>query len=203
MHSPLRMFHGRPLFVWLLPFWKLGFRHAKRALKSEPKTESCFYLSDGNHYPLGCRKIELPSSCKPYFRDFTWDHPNKPFVGFIAFGGGGELLAAAVTRSSGAYGRPRRKVGVSVTAVTTSTAIAAVTAATVITAAAATTVTAAAVIVVATAAAVVAAAAVAACSPGVGCFYPEPGVLRRSKGLDEGGGRLRATKAVWDMGCCR
>ena len=83
MYSPYRKFYGRPPFARLLPFLKPGFHHVRRAHKSEPKAEACFYLNGGNNHSADCCKILLMSGRTSYSRDVTWEHPRKPFVGVL------------------------------------------------------------------------------------------------------------------------
>ena len=83
MHSPYRKFHGRVPFSRLLPFLKPGFHHVKRALKSEPNVEACFYLNGDNNHVQDCCKILRPSGRTSYSRDVAWEYPRKPFVGLL------------------------------------------------------------------------------------------------------------------------
>ena len=83
MHSPYRRFYGRSPFARLLPFLKPGYHHVRRALKTGPKAEPCFYLNSGNHHSADCCKILLLSGQKSYSRDVTWEHPRKTFVGLL------------------------------------------------------------------------------------------------------------------------
>ena len=155
----------------LLPFLKLGFHHARRALKSKPNTEACFYLNGGNNHSADGCKILLMSERTSYSSDDTWER--VIICGGTAYGEQ-ELSAATVTADAsgyaGASGGPHSLVwvtatvfaAVSATAVTTAAAAAAATVAAVTIAITAAVIVTAAAIVTVTAAAVAAAAAATA-----------------------------------------
>ena len=58
-----------------------GRHKVKRAVKSEPKREPCFYLNNGNDHASDCCKI-MPSrsGVASYSTDVMWGYRRVPFV---------------------------------------------------------------------------------------------------------------------------
>ena len=83
MLSLYQTLYGRAPFPRLLPFLKPGFHHVKRALKSEPKAQVCFFLNSGSNYPRDRCKVLLVSGRRSYTRHVTWEHPREAFAGLL------------------------------------------------------------------------------------------------------------------------
>lgn len=47
-----RLFRG-----WMTPVLRVRFHHVKRTLKSEPKAESCFFLTNCTNHCWGCCRV--------------------------------------------------------------------------------------------------------------------------------------------------
>ena len=83
MLSPYQKLYGRAPFPRLLPFLKPDFHHVKRALKSEPKAQVCFFFNSGSNHPRDCCKVLLVSGRRSYTRNATWEHPREAFAGLL------------------------------------------------------------------------------------------------------------------------
>ena len=94
--SPFQKLYGRAPFSRLLPFFKPGSHHVKRALKSEQKAQAFFSLSSGVNHPRDCCKVLLVSGRRSYTRDVTWERPREAFAGLLpaAWGGGTPSFAS-------------------------------------------------------------------------------------------------------------
>ena len=67
-----------------------GRRRVKRAVKTDPKVEPCFYLNSGNDHASDCSKIMLsPSSTASYCTDVMWGYRRAPVMGEWTTGSGG------------------------------------------------------------------------------------------------------------------
>ena len=88
MMCSFEKFHGRPYRGPVLPYMMPGRHKVKRAAKSEPKGEPCFYLNSGNDHASDCSKIMLsPSGIASYSTDVTWGYRRAPFGGGTAIAG--------------------------------------------------------------------------------------------------------------------
>ena len=56
-------FHERRYRDLVLPNMMPGRRRVKRAVKTDPKVEPCFYLNSGNDHDSDCSKIMLSPPC--------------------------------------------------------------------------------------------------------------------------------------------
>ena len=116
MLSPYQKLYGRAPFPRLPPFLKPGFHHVKRALKSEPKAQVCFFLNSGSNHPRDCCKVLLVYGRRSYTRDVTWEYPREAFAGLLpaAWGKdtsslGPSLSEAQMPRKTGRYGMSRHR----------------------------------------------------------------------------------------------
>ena len=107
MLSPCQKLYGRAPFPRLLPFLKPGFHLVKRALKSEPKTQVCFFLNSGSNRSRDSCKVLLVSGRRSYTRDVTLEHPREAFAGLLPATWGKDTPAtcAEFVRGADAPGR--------------------------------------------------------------------------------------------------
>ena len=95
MMCSFEKFHERPYRRLVLPYVMAARHKVKRAAKSEPKGEHCFYLNSGNDHASVCSKIMLsPSGIASYSTDVTWGYRRAPF-------GGGTAIARSPSSSKG------------------------------------------------------------------------------------------------------
>ena len=78
----------RPFRGPVLPYMMPGRHKVKRAAKSEPKGERCFYLNSGNDNASDCSKIKLSTSgIASYSTNVMWGYRCAPFGGGTAIAG--------------------------------------------------------------------------------------------------------------------
>lgn len=81
-----REFLEKPYRGTVLPYMVPGSHNIKRAVKSEPKGEPCFYLNSGNNRASDCAKIMLsPAGIAGYLTDVTWGYWRAPLSGEVDY----------------------------------------------------------------------------------------------------------------------